>query len=266
MKHQKVHKLPIHEAPKTDTKGAVSISIGVIMMIGVIVGLVLLFTIGRTAAGNITTAPTTAATTTETPTTTSEVTTTSGPTTTPIPQTTPPPLTFPANAIKLFAVSSSAGNLGDRTATTAYCDSTATTAGFVCPGNLVALLSYTGDRIEDIPATFGIDGSRPLWYYNSPTELSSSLTTALSTGAGNKLLLTLNAAGLTTISGAAITNFATGFNSQGSPVPLINCNNWTDNTDLVNGVIGYKYALNSTWLEASETACDQARNYLCICY
>jgi len=251
MKHKRL--IHIHQV---DNTGKILLIVSSIVFLLVAGGVALYFLLLGDVKSGFTNAPSLPAGTTEVP-------------FTYIPLSDPPiiPGTFPPNAIKLFIKDKLAGDFGDRSTTSGACAAKATAIGLTCPSGAIALLSYTGDRIEDIPTTYSIDGNRPLWLYNNPVELSPTFAEAITTGQlGNKLATTLESANILLLPGNTdVTSYGTGFNSFGSPNALENCSDWTSNSS-GTGVIGFKYSLDYNWLEVETKGCGSVNNYLCICY
>lgn len=265
MKHHRRPQKPqiVQEVVKPPGLGAgpiAGIVIAVLVVIGGIIGVSVYFAMNGAAGGSQ--APS-GSTTTPIPTTTASATTTSGPTTTAVPTTTAAPTTTVPPTVAYIYIRTTAvgGNFGNRATTTSACSTRATELGLSCTQTF-ALLSYSGDTIQDkINATipdFATNIAVP-----SGNVISENITDALLTNSIG-IAQSIQSAGYGATSPDVFTSYATGF--QYSPTSLQNCNNWTDNTASYFAWLGNKTMTDERWMKNTGVSCDTAQHYMCLCY
>lgn len=172
------------------------------------------------------------------------------------PYTSTPHTSTPVTYLVLYdSGSTSTGNLVDRTSADAFC-ALNLPSGF---GNYRAFIGFSAaDNISNMPSNYGISTSLPI-QSTSNVVIANNWADLLD---GN-ILTTLASAGV-------VSNYWwSGVETDGTSVDGVtaDCNDWTDNTIIVDGYYGdYQFA-DGRWIKgAVGGACDQMLAIVCVGY
>jgi hypothetical protein len=148
------------------------------------------------------------------------------------------------------------GDIGDRATTTAICENAASRpAGH--SGQVLALLSYSGDALLHAPTNHGVPPGLPVV---GPTGVQISADWAGLWDGG--IDATLAAAGVF----PAGTIYWTGTHPSGNGNSSAFCNNWTDGTSSYVGAAGNSVESDSNWIQGGQSCNATTVALACVAY
>jgi hypothetical protein len=157
--------------------------------------------------------------------------------------------------IRMFSAGGHNGAVGNRAAVNTLCSAAAT--GWAMGKTIRAFISLdASDEIQDLPGNnAGLPTTVPIKDLTGASTIADTWTDLLD----GDIDVALGTAGVTS-------NVWWSFSTSAGALSVDNCNGGTDGTMGFGGQAGGHAAMDGTWMDTGNPACDTSRDVLCIAY